>query len=45
MDRILYPPTEGDLVYDWAEKWLEFIKLINEVTGTDEPLWFIPTSY
>ena len=42
MDRILYSPTEGDLVDDWADKWLELIKLINEVTGTNEPPWSSP---
>ena len=25
------------LVFDWTDKWLELIKLINETTGTDEP--------
>ena len=34
-----YSSTERDLVSDWSEKWLEFISLINEVTGTDEPPW------
>ena len=32
----LYSPAEADLVDEWADKWLEFIALINEVTGTDE---------
>jgi hypothetical protein len=30
------------LVDDWAGKWLELIKLINEITGTDEPPWSPP---
>lgn len=42
MNRRLYSPAERDLVYDWAGKWLELIKLINEVTGTDEPPWSPP---
>ena len=39
MNRRLYSAAERDLVHDWAGKWLELIKLINEVTGTDEPPW------
>ncbi len=35
----LYMPAERDLVDDWAGKWLELVKLINEVTDTDEPPW------
>ncbi|MDP2920199.1 MAG: hypothetical protein Q8O43_08290 [Dehalococcoidia bacterium] len=35
----LYSTAEADLVDDWADKWLELIKLINEITGTDEPPW------
>jgi len=38
----LYSPEEADLVDDWADKWLELIKLINEATGTDEPPWSSP---
>jgi hypothetical protein len=38
----LYSAAERDLVHDWAGKWLELIKLINEVTGTDEPPWSSP---
>ena len=37
-----YSSIERDLVSDWAGKWLELIKLINEVTGTDEPPWSSP---
>jgi hypothetical protein len=40
--RRLYSPAECDLVDDWADKWLELIKLINEVTGIDEPPWSPP---
>lgn len=42
MNRRLYSPAERDLVDDWAGKWLELIKLINEITGTDEPSWSPP---
>ena len=42
MDKKLYSSTEQELVSDWADKWLELIKLINEVTGTDEPPWSSP---
>ncbi len=38
----LYSPAEGDLVDEWADKWLELIDLINEVTGTNEPPWSSP---
>jgi hypothetical protein len=38
----LYSAAERDLVHDWAGKWLELIKLINEVAGTDEPPWSSP---
>jgi hypothetical protein len=31
-----YCQAEYDLVFEWAEKWLELIKLINNVTGNDE---------
>lgn len=32
-----YSIAEQHLVYDWSEKWLELINLINEVTGTPQP--------
>ncbi len=32
-----YCSAEQQLVFDWCEKWLELIDLINEVTGTCEP--------
>jgi hypothetical protein len=38
----LYSPAEANLVDDWAGKWLELIKLINEITGTNEPPWSPP---
>jgi hypothetical protein len=38
----LYPETERELVYNWSEKWIELIMLINEVTGTDEPPYSPP---
>ena len=28
---------EVDLVYEWAERWLSLINLINQITGTAEP--------
>jgi len=31
-----FTPTEQDLIYDWAEKWIGLIDLINNVTGSDE---------
>ncbi len=34
-----YSTAEADLVDEWADKWLELIDLINQVTGTDEPPW------
>jgi len=34
-----YSTVEADLVDEWADKWLELIDLINQVTGTDEPPW------
>ena len=39
MNGRLYSAAKRDLIHDWAGKWLELIKLINEVTGTDEPPW------
>lgn len=42
MCQELYSSEERDLVSDWADKWLELIKLINETTGTDEPTWSSP---
>lgn len=37
MSKKLYSSPEQELVYDWSEKWLELISLINNITGTDEP--------
>ena len=37
MAKKLYSPKEQDIVFEWGEKWLELVGLINEVTGTDEP--------
>ncbi|MFC2026400.1 hypothetical protein ACFLUX_00275 [Chloroflexota bacterium] len=37
-----YSPAEYEFVFQWANKWLELIKLINETTGTDEPPWSPP---
>ena len=34
MNRKLYSITNRDLVYEWSEKWLALIELINNVTGT-----------
>ena len=42
MNRRLYSDAERDLVHEWAGKWLELIKLINEVAGTDGPPWSSP---
>jgi hypothetical protein len=42
VNRRLYSDVERDLVHYWAGKWLELIKLINEVAGTDEPSWSSP---
>lgn len=39
MDKKRYSSAEQDLVFNWGEKWLELVVLINEVTGTDEPPW------
>lgn len=38
----LYSPAEADLVDDWADKWLQLIKLLNEATGTHDPSWSPP---
>ena len=42
MDKALYSSAEGELVFDWREKWIKLIGLINEVTGTDEAPWSPP---
>lgn len=42
MDKKPYSPKEQDLVFEWGEKWLELVGLINKVTGTDEPPWSPP---
>lgn len=36
VNRRLYSIAERNLVYEWAEKWLAFIELINNVTGTEQ---------
>ncbi len=33
----LYSQAESELVFDWSGKWIELVKLTNEVTGSDEP--------
>jgi len=38
----LYSNVDRELVFDWSEKWIKFIGLINDVTGTDEPPWSPP---
>jgi len=42
MNRRLFSVENRDLVYDWSEKWLALIELINNVTGTDQPPWSSP---
>ena len=42
LEKKLYSSTERELVFDWSEKWIELISLINEVTGVDEPPWLPP---
>ena len=42
MDKKLYSSVERELVFDWSDKWIKLIGLINEVTGTDEPPWSPP---
>ena len=42
MDEKAFSDAEQDLASEWAEKWLELVGLINEVTGTDEPPWSPP---
>ena len=42
MAKKLYSSAERDLVFDWSEKWIKLIGLINGVTGTDEPPWSPP---
>ena len=42
MNRELYSIENRGLVDEWAENWLALIKLINNVTGTDEPPWSPP---
>lgn len=37
MNGKLFSSAQTDLVFDWCERWLELIDLINEVTGTPEP--------
>jgi hypothetical protein len=37
MKENTYWPTDRDLVYDWAEKWLALIKFIDDVNRGDEP--------
>ena len=36
METREYSQAEYDLVFEWSEKWLELIELINNVTGSDE---------
>ena len=42
MNRKLYSTANCDLVYEWSEKWLAMIELINNVTGSDQPPWSPP---
>ena len=42
MNEKCYSLTEQDLVYEWADKWLCLIELINNVTGTGEAPWSPP---
>ena len=37
MNKKTYTTSDYSLVDEWAEKWLAFIELINNVTGTDQP--------
>ena len=37
MNRELWSVKGGDLVDEWAQKWLALIELINNVTGSDGP--------
>ena len=36
MDKKTHSPTERDLVFDWTDKWLELVGLINKVTDLEE---------
>ena len=38
----LYSDADRKMVFDWSDKWIELIGLINGVTGTDEPTWSPP---
>lgn len=42
MNRKLYSTANRDLVYEWSEKWLALIELINNVTGTEQAPWSPP---
>ena len=42
MDKKLYSSVERELVFDWSDKWIKLIGLINEVTGTDGTPWSPP---
>jgi hypothetical protein len=42
VNRELYSAANSDLVYEWTEKWLTLIDLINSVSGTDQPPWSPP---
>jgi hypothetical protein len=42
MEKTTYTPADRKLVDEWTEKWLALIRLINDVTGTDEPPWSPP---
>jgi len=38
----LYSIENRDLVYEWSEKWLALIELINNVIGIEQPPWSPP---
>jgi hypothetical protein len=42
VNRKPYSIENCDLVYEWAEKWLALIELINNVTGTEQSPWSPP---
>lgn len=37
MDRVPRHVAQQDVVFDWAEKWLQLIRLINDATGVPYP--------